>query len=57
MKFGVKTLVALVGTIAVMGTMAATPASACHFKRHCCHHHYKAACHHRHHHHHRHCAR
>jgi hypothetical protein len=55
MKFGVKTLVALVGTFAVMGTMAATPASACHFKRHCCHHYYKAPCHHRHHHH-RHCA-
>jgi hypothetical protein len=29
--------------------MAATPASACHFKRHCCHHHYKAPCHQRHH--------
>jgi hypothetical protein len=66
MKFCVKTLLALVGSLAIMGTMAATPASACHGKRHHCHRYHKVHCckhqyrhfkHYRAHRHHRHCWR
>jgi len=53
MKFGVKTFAALAGSLVLMSAMAATPASACHWKRHYhgCHHKVHC-CHHRHHRHH-----
>jgi Spy/CpxP family protein refolding chaperone len=50
MKFGVKGFAALLSSIAIMSAMAATPASACHWKRGYHGHHHHHCGHHRHHH-------
>ena len=34
MKLGIKSLAVVAGSLLLIGTMAATPASACHWKRH-----------------------